>query len=198
MSMTTSQHRQWLTYQDAGIEQHADRYEEQHGERILQGQRVGRRLIAEVGFAEHDAGEECAQRERHTEQLGRAVGYAERQDRKGEQLARAGACNQLEEPRHHPGPDHDNERHEQGHLAEGDGQCRGHGAGGKLGGAAAGISSKHARKRRQQHQSEHHHEILDDQPSDRDPAVDRIERVALLQRTQQHHGACNGQRQTEH
>ena len=77
----------------AGIEQHADGDEEEHGERVLQRQGVGRRLVAEVGLAEHDAGEERAQRERDAEELGRAEGDAERdrEHRQGEQLARAGA-----------------------------------------------------------------------------------------------------------
>ena len=51
--------------------------EEQHGERVLQRQRVRRGLVAEVGFADHHAGEERAERERHAEQHGGADGDAE-------------------------------------------------------------------------------------------------------------------------
>ena len=166
----------------------------------FRGSEFGRCLVAEVGFAEHDAGEECAQRKGHAEQLGRPVGNAERncQNRKGEQLARAGAGDQLEEPRHHPCPDQKNQRHEQSHFADGESKRRGHAAAGEVAGNAAGIPSQSARQRRQEHKSEDHHEVLDDQPSDRNPAVDRIQPVALLQCAQQHDGARDGQSQSQH
>ena len=40
--------RQWFADQDRGIEQHADRDEEQHGKGVLQRQGLGRRLVAEA------------------------------------------------------------------------------------------------------------------------------------------------------
>ncbi len=38
---------------------------------------------------------------------------------------------------------------------------------------------------RQQHEREDHRQVLDDEPADRDPAVDRVERVAFFQGTQE-------------
>ena len=67
-----------LAQQDGRVEQHADRDEEQHGEGVAQRQAVGRGLVAEVALAQDHAGEEGAEREGDPEQLGRAVGDAER------------------------------------------------------------------------------------------------------------------------
>ncbi len=78
----------WRCEQYRRIEQHADRDEEQHGEGIAQGQRLGGRLLAEARFAEQHAGEEGAEGERGAEQFGGDVGHAERnrEHRKPEQL----------------------------------------------------------------------------------------------------------------
>ena len=43
MTATTASTRERLAQQDRRIEQHADRDEEQHGERVLQRQRIVRR-----------------------------------------------------------------------------------------------------------------------------------------------------------
>ena len=62
------------------------------------GSEFGGGPVAEVALGQHDAGEEGAEREGDAEQLGRAVGDAER-DREhgeGEQLARAGARDLLQ------------------------------------------------------------------------------------------------------
>ena len=76
----------------ARVEQHPDRHEEQHRERVSHGQRVGRRAEAELGSADDHAGEEGAERHRHAEELRRPDGDAERQGehRQREQLARVG------------------------------------------------------------------------------------------------------------
>jgi hypothetical protein len=104
----------------------------------------------------------------------------------------------LEEPWHGSRPDQKNERHEQRHLADGESQRCGYTAARELGGDATRIPTEGGRERRKQHESKHHHEVLDDQPPDGDTAVDRIERVALLQRAQQHDSARNRQRQPQH
>ena len=104
----------------------------------------------------------------------------------------------LEEPRHQPRPDQEHERNEYRHLADGESQRHGQAAAGELGSEAARVPSQRARQRRKEYKSEHHHEVLDDQPPDRDAAIDRIERIALLQRAQQHDGTGDRQRQSQH
>ena len=58
--------------------------------------------MAQIGFGEHDAGEERAEREGDVEQMRRAVCDAERdrEDGESEQLARAGARDLVQDPRH--------------------------------------------------------------------------------------------------
>ena len=62
-----------------------------------------RRALAELGFAQHHAGEECAERERDVEQHRRAEGDAERDGKHGqaEQLARAGMGDVMQDPGNH-------------------------------------------------------------------------------------------------
>lgn len=67
------------------IEEHADRDEEQHGERVAQRQRLLRGAVRELGLTHHHAGEERAERERHAEQLGRTESNA---DRRGDDAQR--------------------------------------------------------------------------------------------------------------
>ena len=62
----------------------------------------------------------------------------------------------------------------------------------------AGVAAQRVRQRGQHHQREHHGEVFDDQPADRDLAFGRLQRVALLERAQQHHRARHRQRQSEH
>ena len=83
------QHRPRLAHENRGIEQHADRDEEQHREGVAKRQGLLSRLVAERRFGEDHAGEEGAERERHPEELGRAEGDAERdgEHREPEQFA---------------------------------------------------------------------------------------------------------------
>ena len=60
------------------------------------------------------------------------------------------------------------------------------------------VARRAAGERRQQHQHEHHRQVLDDQPADRDAAVDRLEHVAVLERPQQHDRARDREREPEH
>src|SRR6185312_8808146 len=48
--------------EDAGVEQHADRDEEQHGEGIAERQALLRRTIGELAFGQDHAGKERAER----------------------------------------------------------------------------------------------------------------------------------------
>ena len=60
------------------VQQHPDRDEEQHRERVPHRQRVGRGPEAEVRPADDEAGEERAEGHRHAEELRRRDGDAER------------------------------------------------------------------------------------------------------------------------
>ena len=70
------------------VEEHPDRHEEQHGEGVTQWKGVGGRLMTHVRLAHDETGQECAEREGHTEDRRRGVGDPERdrKDRQREQL----------------------------------------------------------------------------------------------------------------
>ena len=106
----------------AGIEQHADRDEEEHREGVAQRQRFLRRPMAELRFGEHHAGEEGAERERDVEELRRAVGDAEPdgEHAEPEQLARAGMGDVVQDPRDHPPADDQHQDDEERDLGERD------------------------------------------------------------------------------
>ncbi|GJD75310.1 hypothetical protein CFIICLFH_3551 [Methylobacterium goesingense] len=193
------QHRERLADQDAGVEQHADGDEEQHREGVLQGQGIGRRLMAEVGFGQHHAGEEGAEREGDAEEFRRAEGDAEgqRQHRQGEELPRARARRLIEEPGHEPAPAHQHHGGEDADLgqrqAEGEPDVA---VPGMVRGARA-VAAERGGQRRQQHQGQHHRQVLDDEPTHRDAALVAVEEPALLQSPQQHHGARHRQGEAE-
>ena len=97
-----------------GIEQHSHRHEEQHGEGVLERQRVVAGLVRQLRFRQDHAGEERAERERHAERGRRAVGDAERdgQHAQREQFARAGARDALQQPGHDTRADHQRQHDE--------------------------------------------------------------------------------------
>src|SRR5215203_6414322 len=103
-----------LAEQNLGVEQHADRDEEQHRERVAQRQRLGGGPVAQGGLPHHHPGEERPERERHAEQLGGAVGDPDRgrDDAEGEELPRAGAGHLPEEPGEEAPAEDDHERDE--------------------------------------------------------------------------------------
>ncbi len=84
-------HCEGMVRENARIEQHAHRHEEQHRKRIAQGQRFLRGLMAQGRFRQNHAREERTQRERDAKELRRTKGHAQRnrQHRKAEQFARA-------------------------------------------------------------------------------------------------------------
>ena len=55
----------------AGIEQHADADEEKEAKEIADGDDVAEGLVAELRFAEDQAGDECAEREGEAAEPGR-------------------------------------------------------------------------------------------------------------------------------
>ena len=196
-------HRQGLAQEDGRIEQHADRDEEQDREGVLERQAVGCRLVAEIALAQHHAGEEGAERERHAEQLGRAKGDPERQRQHGqrEQLARARARGLGEQPGHRPAADDQHQRHEQADLAQSQRQGEEQmllPAAAMRGGTVGAAAEQRPGQRRQQDQGQHHGQILDDQPADGDPAIAAVELAPLLQGPQEHDGAGDRQGKAQH
>ncbi len=57
----------------------------------------------------------------------------------------------------------------------------------------AGIATQGVRERGQHHQCEDHCQVFDDEPADGDLAFRRLQRIAFLERAQQHHGAGDRQ-----
>ena len=188
------QHLERLLHDDARVEQHADRDEEEHREGVLQRQRVLRGLLAQVGRVDDHAGEEGAEREGDAEQGRRAEGDAERHGEhgKGEQLARSGARDARQQPGH---ADDEHQRDEQDHLPERE----------REGDAEAMVSAAGARcraaerlgERGEQHENDDRHEVLDHQPADRNSAVSGIEDPAILERAEEHDGARDGEAEPE-
>ena len=152
-------------------------------------------------FAQHHAGEERAQRERDVEQLGGAVGDAERDRQHGEaeQLARAGMGDVVQHPRDDAAADHQHQRDEGGDLAErqasGTDDLR----------HAMRVVRRRPRRRRTAPASAGSSTSAStiarsstiSQPTAMRPALG-LEQAALLQRAQQHDRAGDRQRQAEH
>ncbi len=111
-----------MAHDNAGIEQHPDRHEEQHREGVAQRQRLLRGALAERRLAQDHAGEEGTERERDLEESCRPVGDAERnrEHREAEQLARAGMRHVMQEPRNDAAPDHPHQGKECHELAKRD------------------------------------------------------------------------------
>jgi hypothetical protein len=90
--------------QRGGVEQHADRDEEQRGEDPLQRHGLGGGLVAKVALAQQHAGEEGAEGEGDAEDLRGGEGDAEGGDHhaEGEQLAGAAAGDAAQRPGQRP------------------------------------------------------------------------------------------------
>ncbi len=188
------QHGERRFDEDLGVEQHADRDEEQHREGVAQRDRLFGRLLAEVAFAQHHAGEEGAQREGHAEQFRRAVGDAQRDgiDGEAEKLAGPGVRRVVHQPGNDSPSDHQHHRHEDRYLGQGDQQGEG-----DAGCRHVAIARGDDGDRRQQHQGQHHRQILDHQPADRDAAAIGVDNVTILQGADQHDGAGDREREAE-
>lgn len=152
--------------------------------------------MAEVAFAEHDAGKKRPQRKRHAEQHSRTIGNAKRgcEHRQREQLARAGTRDVRQKPRDRSRANDQHQCQKQPNLAQRQRQHHPE----RIAGGCTGNTTQPARECRQQHQRQHHRQVFNDQPADGDAPVRRVEHAVLLQRTQQHHRAGDGQRQAEH
>ncbi len=184
-----------LAHQDRRIEQHAHRHEEQHRKGVLQRQRVGGRLVAQLRLAQHHAGEEGAEREGDTEELGRAIGDAERdrQDAERKHLARSCPRHLTQHPGHHARTDQQRDRDERRHLGQREAEGHDQSLAARRMRISDHLAPERFGERRQQHQDQDHGQILDDQPADGDAAVDGGDGVAFLQRLQQDHGTGDRQ-----
>ena len=176
------------------VQQHADRDEEQHGEGVAQRDGLLGGALAEVAFAQHHAGEEGAEGEGDTEQMGGAIGHPEGDgvDGEAEQFARAGMRGEVHQPRNDAPADDQHDRHEDRDLGQRDEKGEQDAGGGHA------VARRCDRERRQQDQREHHREILDHQPADGDAAAMGLEDMPLLQGADQDDGAGNGEREAEH
>ena len=209
------QYRQRLAHDDGRIEQHADRDEEQHPERVAQRQCLLGGAMAEFALRQDHAGKERAERQRHAEQIGGARRDAERNRQHGEaeQFAAAGMRRGVKDERNDP-PPHDHHHPDEGEELEkrnadhapkaelgvqhllgqrdkGIGLCRSHGRGN----AGAG---RHVRgKGRDQDQRQHHGEIFHHQPADGDVAAVAIDQMPVLHRLEQHHGGGDSEREAK-
>ena len=189
---------QRLAHEDHRIEEHPDGHEEEHGERVLQRQRVGGGLVAEIRLADHDAREEGAERERDTEERGRADGDAERdrEHAEREELARARPGHALEEPRDRPAADDEHEGDEGRDLGERPADRRGQATRSSRpsrgsppsGTARAGSSTSTSTVTRSSTMS---------QPTAMRPSAG-LERAAVLERPQEHHRARDREAEAEH
>ena len=152
--------------------------------------------MTEFGLAQHHAGEEGAQRERHAEQFGGSVGDADGggDHAEGKQFARTGARHLPQNPREQLAAHHQHEDDETGYLPQRHGQGLPQ-AGGL--GIRRDLATEHTGERRQQHQHQYRDEIFHHQPADGDAAIERVEDAPFFQRAQQHHGTGHGQGQAK-
>ena len=91
-----------------GIEQHADRDEEEHGKGVAHRHRVAGGPGRELRAADGQSGEKRPERHRHPEDRGGTDRnpHGENQHRQREQLARAGLLDPLQRPGDHPPAQH--------------------------------------------------------------------------------------------
>jgi len=184
---------------DGRIEQHADRDEEQHREGVAQRQGFLGGAMAQLRFGQDHPGEERAERKGYVEELRRAVGNAQRDREHGQpkQLLRTRMGDVMEEPGDHPAPDHEHDRHEGRHLAEGDGKRPQQFFGAHGHGHTVGLIAQEAGHGRQQDEGEHHRQILDNQPADGDAPALGLDQPAFLKRAEEHDRTGDRKRQTE-
>ncbi len=173
--------------QVSGIDEHADRHEEDHREGFLKRHEIRADLLAERRFADDDAGDERAERERHAEDRRRRQrrAHGHRQHDEHEELARAHAHDAAEDGRHHPAADEQHQQHEEHGLAD---RKRGDDPGGPRG--RGGDDG-------QQDEDRDGQQIFEHQPADGDLAVRGFEPPGVHQRAQQHDRAGDRQRDAQ-
>ncbi len=196
MTAEDHQHAQRPVDQQARIEEHADRDEEEDREGVAQRQRLLGGAMTQRGLAQHHAGEERAQRERHAEELGRAVGDADgrRDHAQREELARSGARHLPQQPGKETASHHQHQRHEQRRpVPSVSARVRP-----RSPAATARVAAQPGREGRQQDEHEDHGQVLDHQPTHGDASIERLDQAPPLEGAQQHDGARDRERQAEH
>src|SRR3989344_2378428 len=178
-----------LAHQDHGVEQHADRDEEQHGEGVAQGQGPFGGVVAQRRGVHHQAGQEGAERERMEQIIGQpGDSQGDGQDAQGEELARAGVGDADQQPGDQLAADDQHAGDEQADLQQGPADA--HAQGGEIG-LGSGGDDDHG----QHDQGDDDDHVLHDQPAHGDTADLALDLFALFQGAQQDHGG--GDRQGE-
>ena len=156
--------------------------------------------MTHVRLADDESRKKRAERERHAEDGRCHEGDPERDGEHGEreQLARSLPRHDEQQPGHEASSNDDHDHGEHRGLGQGE-RDRREGIDTAAGRAASGgVAAQERGDGRQQHEDEDRQEVLDDQPTDRDPALWRVELVAVRECAQQHDGARDRERQAEH
>jgi hypothetical protein len=165
--------------------------------------------MTEIGLGEHHAREEGPEGERNPEQFRRAEGDPQRhrQDGEGEKLPRAGTRRLIEQPGYEAASANQHQAREDRDFGEGqkDGEQQAAGivradevpdeVGERVDCAVRGpsrLAPEGGGKGWQDDEREHHRQIFDDEPAHGDAPIVGVEQTALLQGSQQDHGARDG------
>ncbi|MND80716.1 hypothetical protein D3C80_724900 [compost metagenome] len=182
-----AQNGQGLAHQDHGVEQHADRDEEEDGEGVAQRQGPLGRIVAQGRAVQHQTGQEGAQGE-GVEQVVGDPGDAQGdgQHAQGEQFARLGVGDPHQHPGQDLGADHQHDADEDRDLEQGPADGLGQF------GSAQRLAGRDDQQRHHD-QGDDDDQVLDDQPAHGDATCVALELFTLLQRAQQDHGRGHGQ-----
>ena len=162
--------------QEARVEQHAHRGEEEQAEDVAQGNDVTERLVAVVRLVEHHAGDEGAEGERQPDQVGGvADAQADGDDGQQEQLAAAEPGDVAHDPGQQLGAEQEHGGQEDGRLESGLAE---------LGQPGRGVVHE-----RQDDDHGHDGQVLDDEHADHHLARQGAEPALVHERLEQHHGA---------
>ena len=105
--------QQQLADEQAGVEQHADRDEEESQQHVAKRPDDRLDLVTELGLGQHHAGQKCAESERQADDLGRPRrAEHHQQHREDEELRRARMGDFMEQRPQQPAPgrQHDQQR----------------------------------------------------------------------------------------
>ena len=168
------------------VELHADRHEEEPEQRVAERPDAGLDLVAVLGFRQHHAGEEGAEREGEAGGM-RRPGGADRDEQhgEGEQLRRAARRDLVEQRPQQPAPrgQHDDER--DGGLAEGE----------------RDLERRVVVLRRREHAGEreegHDGQVLEQQDAEGEPPVRAVELVLFGELAEHDRGRGHGDRTAE-
>ncbi len=181
------QHLPGVRHEVNRVHKHADRDEEDHGERFLERQDVDAHLVAERRFAHDHAGQKRAQRQRHAEDRRGAQGGPQRngEDNEDEQLARLREGDPLEQPRNRTTADNQHQSDEGAGLHQGPDQ------------RGAAIAFARGPERGQGDQDQDCRQVFQHKPADGHLAMTGIEQPLIHQPAQEDDRAGDRDRQAE-